>query len=153
MSKGDFHFNVNVRTNSGSKATMANNEDSFFRAIEIQERKREKKELEKLEEEKIAAAQAPPAGSAEPVISPEEAPAVQEEATESADGHAEPAPTAQAEAPATDTPPAESPSAPKPAGGSNVPAPQPRRDFTAEERAAMLKRAKAHAAEVQARKK
>ena len=48
MSKGlrDFHFNVNVRTNSGSKATMANNEDSFLRAMEIQERKREKKDLE-----------------------------------------------------------------------------------------------------------
>ena len=142
MSKGlrDFHFNVNVRTNSGSKATMANNEDSFFRAMEIQERKREKKELEKLEEEKTAAAQAP-VKSAEPVISPEEAPAVQEE--ESADTPDESAPTTQV--------PATPPPAPKPAGG-NVPAPQPR-DFTAEERAAMLKRAKAHAAEVQARKK
>ena len=143
MSKGlrDFHFNVNVRTNSGSKATMANNEDSFFRAMEIQERKREKKELEKLEEEKIAAAQAPPAESAKPVTSPEVAPAVQEE--ESTDTPDESAPTTQV--------PATPPPAPKPAGG-NVPAPQPR-DFTAEERAAMLKRAKAHAAEVQARKK
>jgi len=44
----DFHFNVNVRLNSGSKASMANNEDSFLRAMEIQERKREKKELEKI---------------------------------------------------------------------------------------------------------
>ena len=55
----DFHFNVNVRAKSGSKAQMANNEDSFLRAMEIQERKREKKELERIEEEKIAAAQAP----------------------------------------------------------------------------------------------
>jgi len=91
----DFHFNVNVRLNSGSKASMANNEDSFLRAMEIQERKREKKELEKLEEEKIAAAQAP-VESAEPVTSPEETPAVQEEAPGSANAHAEPAPTAQA---------------------------------------------------------
>jgi len=49
----DFHFNVNVRTSSGSKATMANNEDSFLRAIEIQERKRAKKELENPKQEKI----------------------------------------------------------------------------------------------------
>jgi len=140
----DFHFNVNVRLNSGSKASMANNEDSFLRAMGIQERKREKKELEKLEEEKIAVAQAP-VESAEPVTSPEETPTVQEEAPGSANAHAEPAPTAQAEA--ADTPPA-----PKPAGG-NVPTPQPPREFTAEEKAAMLKRAKAHAAEVRARKK
>ena len=85
----DFHFNVNVRLNSGSKASMANNEDSFLRAMEIQERKREKKELEKLEEEKITAAQAP-VESAEPVTSPEETPAVQEEAPGSANAHAEP---------------------------------------------------------------
>ena len=83
----DFHFNVNVRLNSGSKASMANNEDSFLRAMEIQERKREKKELEKLEEEKITAAQAP-VESAEPVTSPEETPAVQEEAPGSANAHA-----------------------------------------------------------------
>jgi len=147
----DFHFNVNVRLNSGSKASMANNEDSFLRAMEIQERKREKKELEKLEEEKIAVAQAP-VESAEPVTSPEETPTVQEEAPGSANAHAEPAPTAQAEA--ADTPPATpaEPPAPKPAGG-NVPTPQPPREFTAEEKAAMLKRAKAHAAEVRARKK
>ena len=49
----DFHFNVNVRLNSGSKASMANNEDSFLRAMEIQERKREKKELEKLSQETL----------------------------------------------------------------------------------------------------
>jgi len=104
---------------------------------------REKKELEKLEEEKLAAAQAL-VESGEPVISPEE------EATEPADGHAEPAPTVQAEAAVT--PPATPPPAPKPAG-DNVQAPKPLREFTAEEKAAMLKRAKAHAAEVRARKK
>ena len=42
----DFHFNVNVRTNTGSIARLANNEESFFRAMEIQERKREKIEEE-----------------------------------------------------------------------------------------------------------
>ena len=41
--------------------------------------------------------------------------------------------------------------APKPSGGG-VPGPIPRSDFTSEERALMLKRAKAHAAEVAARK-
>ncbi len=145
MSEGvrDFHFNVNVRANSGSRAKMANNEDSFLRAMEIQERKREIKELERLEEEKIAAAQAP-------VESPEPTKddAIQEETIDSSDGVTEQAETA------TETPspePAKAPPAPKPSGGG-VPGPTPRSDFTTEEKAAMLKRAKAHAAEVQARK-
>jgi hypothetical protein len=134
----DFHFNVNVRAKSGSKAQMANNEDSFLRAMEIQERKREKKELERIEEEKIAAAQAPVAS---PVPREEEAVAV---------------PTVEAEAPVTETPPTE-PAKPaavakKPAGGG-VPGPKPRNDFSTDEKAVLLKRAKAHAAEVQARKK
>jgi len=132
----NFHFNVNVRTNSGSKAAMANNEDSFLRAMEIQERKQEKKELEKLEEERIAAAQAP-AEIAEPVV---------EEETDVVETVAEE--TVVAEVPAEP----ETPKPPKPSGGG-VPGPTPRRDFTAEERAGMLKRAKAYAAEVQARKK
>jgi 6-phospho-3-hexuloisomerase len=38
----DFHFNVNVRTNTGSIARLATNEGPFLRAMEIQERKREK---------------------------------------------------------------------------------------------------------------
>ena len=42
----DFHFNVNVRTNTGSIARLATNEDPFLRAMEIQERKREKIEEE-----------------------------------------------------------------------------------------------------------
>ena len=47
----DFHFNVNVRI-----AEQANNEASFFRAMEIQERKREKieEEQKRLEAEKKA---------------------------------------------------------------------------------------------------
>ena len=49
----DSHFNVNVRTGSGSRATMANNEDSFLRAMEIQERKKAKKELENPKQEEI----------------------------------------------------------------------------------------------------
>ena len=138
MSTGakSFHFNVNVRASGGSKATMANNEDSFLRAMEIQERKQEKKELERLEEERIAAAQAP-AEIAEPVV---------EEETDVVETVAEE--TVVAEVPAEP----ETPKPPKPSGGG-VPGPTPRRDFTAEERAGMLKRAKAYAAEVQARKK
>ena len=52
----DFHFNVNVRTNTGSIARLANNEESFLRAMDIQERKREKieEEQKRLEAEKKA---------------------------------------------------------------------------------------------------
>jgi hypothetical protein len=134
----DSHFNVNVRTKGGSRAAMANNEDSFLRAMEIQDRKREKKELERLEEERIAALNAPEI--VEPEVSPEEVPAVQEETPV----EATPAPVVEAEAPA--------PAKVKPSGGG-VPGPTPRNDFTDAEKAAMLKRARAHAAEVQARKK
>ena len=130
----DFHFNVNVRGNKGSKAQMANNEDSFLRAMEIQDRKRAIKELEQIEEEKIRAAQAPV-----------EAPAPVEEVAEVV--------VAEAEAPVSETPSVEpiKPSV-KPASGG-VPGPTPRSDFTSEEKALMLKRAKAHAAEVRARNK
>ena len=140
----DFHFNVNVRAKGGSKAQMANNEDSFLRAMEIQERKREKKELERLEEEKAAAALAPPIEDIEPELSPDEAPVVQEEAEAPAD----PAPIANV----VDTPPAEAVETPVKPSGGGVPGPKPRSDFSSEEKAAMLKRAKAHAAEVLARK-
>ena len=34
-----YHFNSNMRSNSGSKSTMSNNEDRYLRALEIQERK------------------------------------------------------------------------------------------------------------------
>ena len=52
MSEGankSYHFNSNMRTNSGSKSTMSNNEDRYLRALEIQERKQAiiDKELEK----------------------------------------------------------------------------------------------------------
>ena len=41
-----YHFNSNTRLNFGSKASMANNEDPYLRALEIQERKREIREQE-----------------------------------------------------------------------------------------------------------
>jgi len=65
----DFHFNVNVRTNTGSIARLANSEESFFRAMEIQERKREKieEEQKRLEAEKKAEEQAAPEITPEPV--------------------------------------------------------------------------------------
>ena len=134
----DFHFNVNVRTGSGSKAKMANNEDSFLRAIEIQERKRAKKELENPKQEEVVEAlveEVEEVAPAEPAEIPTEPVEINEVTTE------EPPPAE----------PAKAPPAPKPSGGG-VPGPKPRNDFTAEERAAMLKRAKAHAAEVKARK-
>ena len=80
------------------------------------------------------------------------------------EGEAAPTPVGQAEVPtATADPVAEKPAeaqagteqpTAKPAAApkSGVDKPTPRRDFSSEERAAMLKRAKAHAAEVRARK-
>jgi len=129
----DFHFNVNVRAGSGSRAKMANNEDSFLRAMEIQERRRAKKELENPQQEEIA--------EAAPIETPE---LIQEEVEETA-VPAEATPAVEAETPPPEKKPA------KPSGGG-VPGPTPRNDFTSEERAAMMKRAKAHAAEVAARK-
>jgi hypothetical protein len=133
----DFHFNVNVRSNGVSKAKMANNEEPFLRAMEIQDRKREKKELERLEAEKLAALNAPK------VVEPEltEETAVQEETVEPVEASS--VPVVEAEVP--------SPIKAKPFGGG-VPGPTPRNDFTDAEKAAMLKRARAHAAEVKARK-
>lgn len=136
MSEGSFHFNVNNRTSGGSKAKMANNEDSFLRAMEIQERRREKKELENPKQEEIVEA---------PVV---EEP-VLEEVVQEETVTPEATPAVEAETPAPQ--PAPTPVTPKPSGGG-VPGPTPRRDFTAEERADMLKRAKAHAAEVKAKK-
>ncbi|MEK9629902.1 MAG: DUF1566 domain-containing protein [Nitrospinota bacterium] len=74
---------------------------------------------------------------------------------EAAEKSAAPAPATakEAEAPAADAPAAEAAPAPaKKASGNFVPGPTPRKDFSSEERAAMLKRAKAHAAEVRKRK-
>ncbi len=162
----DFHFNVNVRVDGGSKSAMANNEDSFLRAMKIQERKREKKESEKLADEKNIAT-SPPSENETPAVREEATPSAEShgESAPSADGHGEPAPTESA-AGAVHVPPATSaespPAAAEPASGgaatppsssaSSSPSPSPQKDFTAEEKAAMLKRAKAHATEVQARK-
>ena len=66
---------------------------------------------------------------------------------------ATPAITEAAKVPIAETPTQEAKPAPaKKSSGNFVPGPTPRKDFTSEEKAAMLKRAKAHAAEVKARK-
>jgi hypothetical protein len=65
------------------------------------------------------------------------------------------APVAEATAaPAADTGASEAPpaAAPKKSSGNVVPGPTPRKDFSDAEKSAMLKRARAHAAEVKARK-
>jgi hypothetical protein len=135
----DFHFNVNVRAGSGARAKMANNEDSFLRAMEIQERRRAKKELENPKQEEIS--------EAAPIETPELTQEKVEESAVSSEAPAEATPTVEAE-----TSQAKEPVVTKPSGGG-VPGPTPRSDFTSEERAAMMKRAKAHALEVAARKK
>ncbi len=139
MSEGSFHFNVNNRDSGGSKAKMANNEDSFLRAMEILERRREKKELENPIPEEVVEV---------PTI---EEPVLEEAAQEEVETVVEEATATEEEAPPPTPQPAQTTTTPKPSGGG-VPGPTPRRDFTSEERAAMLKRAKAHAAEVEARK-
>ena len=149
MSEGankSYHFNSNMRTNSRSKSTMSNNEDRYLRALEIQERKQAiiDEELEKqriiddaekaVAEEKARqdaeakAAQAAEEAANAPVDVIEEAPAA-EESTPAAAPVAKPAPS-----------------------GNFVPGPKPRNDFTSDEKAAMLKRARAHAAVVAKRK-
>ena len=149
MSEGankSYHFNSNMRTNSGSKSTMSNNEDRYLRALEIQERKQAiiDKELEKQkiidevervaaeekaqQEAEVKAAQAKEEAANAPVDVIEEAPAA-EESTPAAAPVAKPAPS-----------------------GNFVPGPKPRNDFTSDEKAAMLKRARAHAAVVAKRK-
>ena len=152
----NFHFNVNVRTNTGSIARMTNNEESFSRAMEIQERKREKieEEQKRLEAEKKAEEQAV---TPEPVENDEgdltaeaagyedssETPVTQDEAANS--------PDTTDEAPVTTKAATEKP-APKPSGGG-VSGPTSRAgQFTLEELDAMRKRAKAHAAKVRASK-
>jgi hypothetical protein len=149
MSEGankSYHFNSNMRTNSGSKSTMSNNEDSYLRALEIQERKQAiiDKELEK-----------------QRIIDEAEKAVVEEKARQEAEAKA-----AQAEEKAANAPvaviegaPAAEEAAPaavlatKPVPSGNfVPGPIPRNDFTSAEKSAMLKRARAHAAEVAKRK-
>ena len=157
----NFHFNVNVRTNTGSIARMTNNEESFSRAMEIQERKREKI----AEEQKRLAAEKKAGEQAAPEITPEfvennkggptteaagsedssETPVVQDEAASS--------PETTAETPVTAKPANKAkPTSPKPSGGG-VSGPISRAgQFTPEELDAMRKRAKAHAAKVKASK-
>jgi hypothetical protein len=140
----DFHFNVNVRTNTGSIARLATNDESFFRAMEIQERKREKieEEQKRLEAEKKAEELAAPEIIPEPVENDEGGPT-----TEAAGS-----PETTAETSVTAKPPTAKPASPKPSGG-RVSGPTSRAgEFTPEELDAMRKRAKAHAAKVKASK-
>jgi hypothetical protein len=156
----DFHFNVNIRTNTGSIARMANSEESFFRAMEIQERKKEKikEEQKRLKVEKKAEEQATSEIIPEPVENDKGGPTA--EATGSEDSSETPvtqdeaagSPETTDETPVTAKPAKAKPATPKPSGGG-VPGPKSRAgQFTPEELDAMRKRAKAHAAKVKASK-
>ena len=156
----DFHFNVNVRTNTGSIARLATNEEPFLRAMEIQERKREKieEEQKRLEAKKKAEEQAAPEITPEPVENDEGGPTA--EAAGSEDSSETPvtqdeaagSPETTAETPVTAKPATAKPASPKPSGGG-VSGPKSRAgEFTPEELDAMRKRAKAHAAKVKASK-
>ncbi len=145
-SKKSFHFNSNIRSKSGSKASMSNNEDRFLRALEIQELKREILE-EELEKKRIIEEAEAKKAAEEKVRQEAEAKAVEEEAakkTEQVEETSEP--VAEESAPVAKAPPAVKPT------GNFVPGPTPRKDFSSSEKAAMLKRAKAHAAEVAKKK-
>ena len=144
-----YHFNSNTRLNSGSKASMANNEDPFIRALEIQERKREIREQELERQRKLQELEnpTPPAADENTEAQEEQPVAIEETAATEVE---QSAPNVE-EVPAT-------PEAPKPvtvveaSSGPKVPGPTPRKDFSSDEKAAMLKRARAHAAEVAKRK-
>ena len=144
-----FHFNSNNRFNFGSKASMANNEDPYLRALEIQERKREIREQELERQRKLQELENPtPPAADENIEAQEEQPVAVEETA---------ATEAEQSAPNEEEVPA-APEVPKPtpvveaSSGPKVPGPTPRKDFSSEEKAAMLKRARAHAAEVAKRK-
>ena len=144
-----YHFNSNTRLNFGSKASMANNEDPFIRALEIQERRREIREQELERQRKLQELENPtPPAADENIEAQEEQPVAVEETA---------ATEAEQSAPNVEEVPA-APEAPKPtpvveaSSGPKVPGPTPRKDFSSEEKAAMLKRARAHAAEVAKRK-
>ena len=144
-----YHFNSNTRLTFGSKASMANNEDPYLRALEIQERKREIREQELERQRKLQELENPtPPAADENTETQEEQPVSVEETAatevEQSAPNKEEVPAAP-EAPKS-TPVVESSSGPK------VPGPTPRKDFSSEEKAAMLKRARAHAAEVAKRK-
>jgi len=144
-----YHFNSNTRLNFGSKASMANNEDPFIRALEIQERKREIREEELERQRKLQELENPTPPAADENIEAKEEQQVAVEETTTAE--------AEQSTPNAEEVPAAS-EAPKPApvvetsSGPKVPGPTPRTDFSSEEKAAMLKRARAHAAEVAKRK-
>ena len=143
--KQNFHFNSNIRSKSGSKASMSNNEDRYLRALEIQERKREilEEELEKqriIEEAEAKIATEEKARQEAKAKAAEEAAKKAEQVEETAE------PVAEESAPVVEVPAAAKPT------GNFVPGPTPRKDFSSAEKAAMLKRAKAHAAEVAKRK-
>ena len=145
--KNSFHFNSNIRSTFGSKASMSNNEDRYLRALEIQERKREILE-EELEKQRIIE-EAERAAAEEKARQEAEAKAAEEAAAKAAEPVEEtPEPAAEEAAPAAEAAPS---AKPKPSGNF-VPGPTPRKDFTSAEKAAMLKRARAHAAEVAKRK-
>ena len=144
-----YHFNSNTRLNFGSKASMANNEDPFIRALEIQERKREIREQELERQRKLQELEnpTPPAADENIEAQEEQKVAVKENAATEAE---QSAPNAEEETAAPEAPK----SAPvvEASSGPKVPGPTPRKDFSSEEKAAMLKRARAHAAEVAKRK-
>ena len=142
-----YHFNSNIRSNTGSRASMTNNEDRYLRALEIQERKRALREEELEKQKKIEELENPtPPPVEESAVAIEEQPA---EVQKTSTSEIEIKETAAEEVP-------EVAEAPKPVpvvdSGPKVPGPTPRKDFSSEEKAAMLKRAKAHAAEVAKRK-
>ena len=141
-----YHFNSNMRSNSGSKSTMSNNEDRYLRALEIQERKQAiiDKELEKqkiIDEVERAAAEEKARQEAEV-----KAAQAKEEVANARVAVIEEAPVVK------ETSPAAAPAVKPAPSGNFVPGPTPRKDFTSAEKAAMLKRARAHAAEVAKRK-
>ena len=148
--KRDFHFNANSQSKTGPITRMAINEAPFHRAMEIQERKREKieDELKRLEAEKQIEEPTASEIASESVENGEVSPTA--EAVDSKDSPE--TQVTQSEVAVVPETKAETPApAPEPSGGG-VPKPKPRTDFTPEEKDAMVKRAKAHAAEVRARK-
>jgi hypothetical protein len=156
----NFHFNVNVRTKTGSIARMTNNEESFSRAMEIQERKREKieEEQKRLEAEKKAEEQSAPEINPELVENDEGGPTTEAAGSEDSSeipviqDEAAGSPETTAESPVTAKPARAKPASPKPSGGG-VSGPISRAgQFTSEELDAMRKRAKAHAVNVKASK-
>ena len=142
-----YHFNSNIRSNTGSRSSMTNNEDRYLRALEIQERKRALLEEELEKERKIQELENPT-----PPPTEESAEVIEELSAEVEETSAN---EMEATEPVTEETPAVT-ETPKPAPvvdtGPKVSGPTPRKDFSSEEKAAMLKRAKAHAAEVAKRK-